>query len=114
MKGKGFGLGLGKMKELANAFQKAQQIQEDAKVLQQELENMRIDGQDPNGLVVVTMSGNQEPINVAIKPEALEGKSADEVSALVTSAVKNAYDISTATMREKMESLTGNLNLPGM
>ena len=113
-KGKGFGLGLGKMKELANAFQKAQQIQEDAKVLQQELEAMRIDGQDADGLVVVTMSGNQEPINVAVKPEALEGKTADQVSALVTDAVKDAYNKSTATMREKMEALTGDLGLPGM
>ena len=114
MKGKGFGLGLGKMKELANAFQKAQQIQEDAKVLQQELEAMRIDGQDADGLVVVTMSGNQEPIDVAIKPEALEGKSADEVSALVSAAIKDAYEKSTTTMRDKMEALTGNLGLPGM
>ena len=113
MKGKGFGLGLGKMKELAEAFKKAQQIQDDAKVLQQELEAMRIEGQSSDGLVVVTMSGNQEPINVEIKEEA-SSKNASELSALVTSALKDAYDKSTATMREKMESLTGNLGLPGM
>ncbi len=113
MKGKGFGLGLGKMKELAEAFKKAQQIQDDAKELQQELEEMRIEGQSADGLVSVVMSGNQEPISVEIKEEALS-KNAEELSALVTNAIKNAYDQSTATMRDRMESLTGNLGLPGM
>lgn len=111
--GKGFGLGLGKMKELANAFQKAQQIQEDAKKLQEELETMQIQGQSEDGMVIVTMSGNQEPLNIEIKPEAM-GESAEKLSAMVTEAVRNAYQISTNTMREKMEALTGNLGLPGM
>jgi nucleoid-associated protein EbfC len=31
----------------------------------------------------------------------------------VLTAVKDAYEKSTATMREKMEDLTGGLNLPG-
>ena len=113
MKGKGFGLGLGKMKELAEAFKKAQQIQDDAKELQQELETMQITGQSECGSVVVTMSGNQEPLNVEIKEEALS-KGATELSTIVTSAVKDAYQQSTNVMREKMEALTGNLGLPGM
>ena len=113
MKGKGFGLGLGKMKELAEAFKKAQQIQDDAKELQQELENMQITGESCDGLVVVTMTGNQEFLNVEIKEEAMS-KDASELSALVTSAIKDAYQKSTDTMREKMEALTGNLGLPGM
>ncbi len=110
---KGFGFGLGKMKELAVAFQKAQQIQEDAKKLQEELETMQIEGQSENGLVVVTMSGNQEPLNVEIKPEAM-GEGAEKLSEMVTEAVRNAYQVSTTTMRERMEALTGNLGLPGM
>jgi UDP-N-acetylmuramate--alanine ligase len=39
-KGQGFGFGLGKMKELADAFKKAQQVQENAKTLQIELEQV--------------------------------------------------------------------------
>jgi len=111
--GKGFGLGLGKMKELADAFKKAQQIQDDAKKLQEELETMEIQGQSEDGLVIVTMSGNQEPLKVEIKDAAL-GKGAAVLSATVTSALKDAYQKSTETMRERMEKLTGNLGLPGM
>ncbi|MBL1210263.1 YbaB/EbfC family nucleoid-associated protein [Geminocystis sp. GBBB08] len=112
-KGQGFGFGLGRMKELAQAFQKAQQIQDDAKKLQEELETLRIEGQSSDSLVIVVVNGNQEPQSVEIKEEALT-KTASELSQIVTAAVKDAHQKSTDIMREKMEALTGNLGLPGM
>ncbi|MGD1863037.1 MAG: YbaB/EbfC family nucleoid-associated protein [Phormidesmis sp.] len=112
-KGQGFGFGLGKMKELTEAFKKAQQVQEGAKRLQEELEQMEIEGQAGGGMVKVTMSGNQEPRSVAITDEAL-GEGAEVLSDLVKAAMLDAYNKSTATMREQMEELTGGLNLPGM
>ncbi|MGF1480550.1 MAG: YbaB/EbfC family nucleoid-associated protein [Cyanophyceae cyanobacterium] len=111
--GRGFGLGLGKMKELAAAFQKAQQVQEGAKQLQEELEQMEIQGESGDGLVKVVMSGNQEPRRVEIASEAM-GKSAEELSELVGNAMQDAYQKSTDTMRSRMEELTSGLNLPGM
>jgi nucleoid-associated protein EbfC len=111
--GKGFGFGLGKMKELRDAFAKAQQVQQGAQELQEELEQMNIEGQSSDGSVKVIMSGNQEPRSVEISPEAAE-KEAEALSALVTEAVKDAYTKSTETMREKMEALTSGLQLPGM
>ncbi|UIE36246.1 YbaB/EbfC family nucleoid-associated protein [Leptodesmis sichuanensis] len=111
--GQGFGFGLGKMKELAEAFKKAQQVQEGAKRLQEELEVMEIEGEAQGGLVKVVLSGNQEPLRVTISPDVLE-QGAEIVSDLVTVAMKDAYNKSTATMRERMEELTGGLNLPGM
>ncbi len=109
----GFGFGLGKMKELTEAFKKAQQIQEGAKQLQEDLEQMEIAGQAGGGLVTVVMSGNQEPRRVTIAPEALN-EGAEVLADLVTAAMKDAYEKSTATMRDRMEELTGGLNLPGL
>ncbi|CEJ42285.1 YbaB/EbfC family nucleoid-associated protein [Umezakia ovalisporum] len=111
-KGQGFGFGLGKMKELADAFKKAQQVQEGAKQLQEELEQMEIKGESGGGLVKVIVSGNQEPRRVEIAPDALE-QGAELLSDLVTVAMKDAYNKSTATMRERMEDLTSGLELPG-
>lgn len=112
-KGQGFGFGLGKMKELKEAFQKAQQVQEGAKRLQEELELMEIEGTAGGGMVTVIMSGNQEPRNVVISEAAL-GEGAEVLSDLVKAAMLDAYNKSTATMREQMEELTGGLNLPGL
>ena len=112
-KGQGFGFGLGKMKELKEAFQKAQQVQEGAQRLQLELEQMEIEGTAGGGMVTVTMSGNQEPRNVTISEDALK-EGAEVLSDLVKAAMLDAYNKSTATMREQMEELTGGLNLPGL
>lgn len=112
-KGQGFGFGLNKMKELSEAFKKAQQVQEGAKKLQEELEAMNIEGQAGGGMVKVVLSGNQEPRRVEISPDVLS-EGADVVSDLVTAAMKDAYDKSTTTMRERMEELTGGLNIPGL
>lgn len=113
-KGQGFGgFGLGKMKELTEAFKKAQQVQEGAKKLQEELEVMEVVGEAGGGLVKVILSGNQEPRRVEISPEAL-GEGAEVLSDLVLAAAKDAYTRSTTIMRERMEELTGGLNLPGL
>lgn len=111
--GQGFGFGMGKMKELAEAFKKAQQVQEGAKRLQEELDVMEIEGQAGGGLVKVILSGNQEPRRVEITEDAI-GEGKEVLSDLVLAAMKDAYLKSTTTMRERMEELTGGLNLPGM
>lgn len=112
-KGQGFGFGLGKMKELAEAFKKAQQVQEGAKRLQEELEEMEILGESGGGLVKVIVSGNQEPKRVEIAQSAL-AEGAEVLSDLVAAAMKDAYKKSTETMRERMEELTSGLELPGL
>lgn len=110
---KGFGFGLGKMKELTEAFKKAQQVQEGAKKLQEELEQMEIEGHSEAGLVKVILTGNQEPRRVEISQDAYD-KGVEGLTQLVTEAMIDAYEKSTATMRERMEELTGGLNLPGL
>ena len=111
--GPGFGFGLGKMKELTEAFKKAQQVQEGAKQLQEELDQMEIVGESGGGVVKVTISGNQAPIRVEISPDAM-GEGAEVLSDLLTVAMKDAYEKSTATMRQKMEELTAGLSIPGL
>lgn len=112
MAGRGFGP-LGKMKELADAFKKAQEVQAGAQQLQNELEQMEIEGTSEDGLVKVVMSGNQEPRRVEISPEAMS-VGAEALSASVSAAMKSAYEQSTDLMRGRMEELTSGLNLPGM
>lgn len=102
----------GKMKDLANAFQQAQKVQQDAQELQLELEQLEIEGTSGNGLVKVFMSGNQEPRRVEIAPDAIS-QGAEALSVMVTEAMQDAYTKSTDNMRSRMEALTSGLNLPG-
>ncbi|UPM49362.1 MULTISPECIES: YbaB/EbfC family nucleoid-associated protein [unclassified Synechococcus] len=109
------GFGLPNFGQLTEAFKKAQQIQQDAAKLQEELDAMEIEGQSSCGRASVWLSGNQQPLKVRLDPALLaEGVSSAESATL--EALKSAYDNSTGTMKERMEELTGglNLNLPGM
>ncbi|MFM7733821.1 MAG: YbaB/EbfC family nucleoid-associated protein [Cyanobium sp.] len=109
------GFGLPNFGDIAGAFRKAQQIQQDAQKLQEELDAMELEGQSEDGFVSIWISGNQQPLRLRIDPELL-GNGAEATEKSVMEALANAYEISTSTMRERMEALTGglDLNLPGM
>jgi DNA-binding YbaB/EbfC family protein len=109
------GFGLPNFGQLTEAFKKAQQIQQDAQKLQEELDAMELEGISADGLASVWLSGNQQPLKVRLSPELLtQGSEAAE--AAVLDALRAAYERSTSTMKERMEELTGglNLNLPGL
>jgi nucleoid-associated protein EbfC len=110
---KGQGFGFGGLGQLKNAFQQAMQVQEGAKRLQEELEQLEIQGESSDGLIKVFLSGNQEPRRVEIAPEALE-KGAEALSQQVSEAMKNAYNKSSEIMRSRMEELTSGIKIPGM
>ncbi len=107
--------GLPNFGQLTEAFRKAQQIQQDAQKLQEELESLELEGASNNGKVHVWFSGNQEPIRVKIDPS-LFMDSQEEAENSILEALQAAYKNSTTTMNNKMEELTGglNLNLPGI
>ena len=107
--------GLPNFGQLTDAFRKAQQIQQNAQKLQEELEAMEIEGKSKDGLVKVWLSGNQQPIRVSIDPSLLEEEK-ERIEESLLDALSTAYENSTATMKERMEELTGglNLNLPGI
>ena len=107
------GFGLPNFGQITEAFKKAQQIQQEAQKLQLELDGMEIEGLSEGGHVTISLSGNQQPLKVEIDPQLLSlGKVACEEEVL--SALINAYELSTTTMKNKMEALPGGLNLPGI
>ena len=109
------GFGLPNFGQLTEAFKKAQQIQQDAQKLQEELDAMELEGSSADGLASVWLSGNQQPLKVRLSPELLT-KGREAAEAAVLDALRAAYERSTSTMKERMEELTGglNLNLPGL
>jgi len=109
------GFGLPNFGQLTEAFKKAQEIQQNAQALQDELDAMEIEGKSSDGRVSIWLSGNQQPLRVRMDPSLLsDGQEASETATL--EALQAAYEQYTTTMKGRMEELTGglNLNLPGM
>ncbi len=109
------GFGLPNFGQLTDAFKKAQQIQQDAQKLQEELEIMELEGKNNDGRAKIWLSGNQKPLRVEIDSSLLS-ESKGIVEEAFLEALKSAHEASTTTMKERMEDLTGGLklNLPGM
>jgi DNA-binding YbaB/EbfC family protein len=108
------GFGLPNFGQLTEDFKKAQELQQNAQKLQEELDAMELEASSSDGRATVWLSGNQQPLKVRLAPELLaEGQEASELAVL--EALKAAYELSTGTMKGRMEELTGglNLNLPG-
>jgi len=109
------GFGLPNFGQLTEAFKKAQQIQQNAQKLQEELEVTEIEGSNNDNRVKIWISGNQKPLRVEIDQSLLsEEKTIIEEAML--EAMQSAHEISTTEMKNRMEDLTGGfkLNLPGM
>ena len=108
------GFGLPNFGQLTEAFKKAKQIQQDAQKLQDELENMEIEGKSDDEMVKVWISGNQLPLKVEVQENILNSDK-EKIEQNILQAIQKAHELSTTTMKERMNDLTGglNLNLPG-
>jgi len=109
------GFGLPNFGQLTEAFKKAKQIQQDAQQLQNELENMEIEGKSDDEMVKVWISGNQLPLRVQVN-ESIFNSDIEKIEQNILEAIQKAHETSTTTMKERMNDLTGglNLNLPGL
>ena len=108
------GFGLPNFGQLTEAFKKAKQIQQDAQKLQDELENMEIEGKSDDEMIKVWISGNQLPLKVEVQENILNADK-EQIEQNILQAIQKAHELSTTTMKERMNDLTGglNLNLPG-
>ena len=108
------GFGLPNFGQLTEAFKKAKQIQQDAQKLQDELEKMEIEGKSDDAMVTVWISGNQLPLRVEVQENILNSDK-EKIEQNILQAIQKAHELSTTTMKERMNDLTGglNLNLPG-
>ena len=108
------GFGLPNFGQLTEAFKKAKQIQQDAQKLQDELEKMEIEGKSDDEMIKVWISGNQGPLKVEVQENILNSNK-EKIEQNILQAIQKAHELSTSTMKEKMNDLTGglNFNLPG-
>ena len=109
------GFGLPNFGQLTEAFKKAKEIQQNAQKLQDELESMEIEGKSDDEMVKVWISGNQLPLRVEVN-ENIANADKETIENNILEAIKKAHETSTKTMKERMNDLTGglNLNLPGL
>tara|TARA_Y100001970_G_scaffold67049_1_gene85448 strand:+ start:194 stop:505 length:312 start_codon:yes stop_codon:yes gene_type:complete len=100
-------------KGMSNIYKQAQKMQKDMKRVQEELENLKIEGQSGGGIVKVVINGKKEPQSISVDDSILK-EDKDMVEDLILAAMKNAFDNAEKESAEKMKSVTGGMpNIPG-
>ncbi len=107
----GYGKGSNNFNDM---LKKAQKMQEDMKLAQEELEQKEFTAASGGGVVTATVSGKKEIISLTIKPEAVDPDDVEMLQDLVISAVNEALRQVEDTSNSEMEKITGGLNLPGL
>ena len=114
-------LGGSGMPDLGALLGQAQQLQQQLAAAQEELADARVEGSAGGGLVVATVSGQGELVDLRVDPRALEGEPADAaetVADLVLAAVRDgvgkAEQLQQRAMGPLAGGLGGGLGLPGL
>ncbi|MFW6102189.1 MAG: YbaB/EbfC family nucleoid-associated protein [Chloroflexota bacterium] len=95
-------------------LRQAQQLQAKLAKAQEELGNMTVEATSGGGAVKVVIDGHQKVRSVEISPEAVESEDVELLQDLVMTAVNEAITKSQELVNERLGSLTGGLNIPGL
>ena len=94
-----------------NMMRQAQKQLAQLQKIQEELENLTVEGSAGGGAVKVVMTGKQIVESVTIEPEATE--EVDLLQDMVLAAVNDASSKAQELAAQKMSVVTGVLSIPG-
>ena len=95
---------------MASMMQKAQKMQEDMEIAQDEIKILSCTGESASGAIKITINGMHEATAVEIDESLLDDK--EMLEDLVMMAINDAESQVNTISEEKMRSVTGGLNLP--
>ena len=95
-------------------MQQIRQLQEEMARTQENLGDETVEVSVGGGVLQMVMTGNQRLLSVKIEPDILSADDVDMLQDLVVAAVNEAIERSQQLASDRMGSLTGGLNLPGL
>lgn len=108
--------------DMMKMMKQAQGLQKRLKDTQDELANTEITGESAGGAVKVVCDGQGKFKSIKLSPEAINPDNPSAVDAdavemledVITTAIMQASNKATEQMEQKMKSVTGGLNIPGL
>ena len=105
--------GYGKQ-SMAQLMQQAQQMQENVKKKQEELEQTSYSVTAGGGMVELTMTGNHQVTSLKLNPDGVQPDDIEMLEDLVAAAVNEAVRVVDEADDKEMAALTGGVNIPGL
>ena len=102
--------GGGLQKQLMRQMEK---LQRDMDAAQKELAELRVEATAGGGVVRAVANGQRELIELHIDPEAVDPKDVEMLQDLILAAVREALEKGRKEQEERMEGITGGIDIPG-
>jgi len=100
------------MKNLGGLMKQAQKMQENMARMKEELDDMEIEGSAGAGMVTVVLTGKGHARKVTIDPSLGGAEDITVLEDLLVAAINDAKSKAEAQVQEKMQEMTGGLQLP--
>lgn len=97
-----------------NLMKQAQKMQSKMLKMQEELENMQVEGTSGGGMVRVTLNGKGNLTDISISPDALDPEDVEMLQDLIIAAYNDAQNKVEETSKSEMDKITGGMNIPGL
>jgi len=93
-------------------LKQVKKVQERAKEIHGQLDNMTVTAQSGGGMVTVTMTGRQEIKEIKLDPICVDSRDIPMLEDLIMAAVNQGIKKSRELAAEEMKALTGGMPLP--
>ena len=98
---------------MGGIYKKAQQMQKKMADIQSEINLMEVEGTSGGNMVKATVSGEKKILSLNLDPDILN-EDKEMLEDLILVAINQAIEKVDAVSKEKMGSLTGGMNIPGL
>ncbi|MEI7615395.1 MAG: YbaB/EbfC family nucleoid-associated protein [Actinomycetota bacterium] len=95
-------------------MKQAKVMQRQLEAVQEELKTLVFEASSGGGAVQVKVNGDQQLLEVKIKKEIVDPDETEMLEDMVLVAVNDAITKSKEEYKNKMSSLTGGMNMPGL
>ena len=97
-----------------NLLKQAQQLQARLEQAKKDLESATVEASAGGGMVTVVVTGDMTIQSIKINPEVIDSTEVEMLEDLILAGVNEGLTMAQNMANEKMSSLTGGLNLPGL
>ncbi|MBW3622804.1 MAG: YbaB/EbfC family nucleoid-associated protein [Armatimonadetes bacterium] len=106
--------GLGQLGNIGNLMKEAQKTAERMQSLEQELAQERIEASSGGGMVKATVTGAGQLLEINIDPKVVDPDDVEMLQDLIITAVRDGLEQATKIREERIQGITGGLNLPNI
>jgi len=99
---------------MKNLMRQARQMQNKIQEAQEEVEDEEFEASTGGGAVTAVVTGAMELVSIDINEEAVDPDDVEMLEEMIVGAVNQALQEAEETKNEKMEEVTGGMNMPGM